>query len=208
VADGNYSITPSYTGYTFDPPLSSFTMAGADKNNIDFTGTGTGGGGHSVSGTITDGAGDPVSGLNLLLPPSSNAAMSDGVGHYQFNGVVDGSYTITPEAIGGRSYKPSTIPVTVAGANVTGKDFLRVPHYETADGEILAFVNSHCSPCHTTQNPPSGNIHMTPYASASSNAFSANIAIQAGSMPQAPQPPLTAKQKAMFKAWVDNGKLQ
>ena len=39
VADGNYTVTPSLTGYTFTPTSRNVTVSGADVTGIGFRGS-------------------------------------------------------------------------------------------------------------------------------------------------------------------------
>jgi hypothetical protein len=203
VVDGdNYTLTPTLTGYTFTPPSRSFQMH-SNRSGVDFTGSNGSGSGVQVWGLVLNGAGDPVQDVSVNLSGVGDAT-TDVTGKYVFNNVSNGGYTVTPSTASGRSFKPVSQTATVSGSDVHVPDFLSIPHYDNGDHEIRDFVYAHCSTCHTTDNPPSGNVYMTPYNKAKNNANSAELAIQLNIMPQSPQPPLSDAQKALFKAWVDN----
>ena len=75
-----------------------------------------------ISGTVTPSGG--AEGTEVFLSGTLSAyTYTDAKGFYQFR-VVNGSYTLTPVAVG-HTYTPATRAVTVAGKNVTGLDFAR-----------------------------------------------------------------------------------
>ena len=47
---------------------------------------------------------------------------TDSSGNYTFNGLINGSYTVTP-SLTGHTFTPASISVTISGANQTGKNF-------------------------------------------------------------------------------------
>ena len=87
-----------------------------------------GGGSYSISGTLTGGA---TAGVRLTITgPSSAVVTSDGAGQYLITGLVNGTYTITPSAVG-YTFSPASRVIVVAGANVTSVNFssLVIPTY-------------------------------------------------------------------------------
>lgn len=59
-----------------------------------------------------------------------------------------------------------------------------------------------CTSCHGS----SGGVNLESYAAVAANlAGIERTVFQSGSMPKAPQPPLTAEQKALLRAWLDAG---
>ncbi|KAB0669055.1 DUF1566 domain-containing protein [Oryzomonas sagensis] len=77
---------------------------------------------YTVSGTISlNGTGLPNV-IVALTGAATGAATTDASGNYSFAGLQNGSYTVTPLR-SGYSFKPSSLAVTVSGANVTGQNF-------------------------------------------------------------------------------------
>ena len=76
---------------------------------------------YSISGTISPAAGG--SGATLTLSGTSSAtATANSSGAYNFTGLANGTYTITPSH-SGYTYSPVSQNATVNGANVSGMNF-------------------------------------------------------------------------------------
>jgi len=77
---------------------------------------------YSISGRVTlNGAG--LSGVTMTLSgAASGSAATDASGNYAFTGLANGTYTVTPSKTG-YTFTPSSLSVTLSGANQTGKDF-------------------------------------------------------------------------------------
>ena len=77
---------------------------------------------YSISGTISPVAGG--SGATVTLSGAASAATTaNGSGNYTFGGLANGTYTVTPSHAG-YTFSPSSLNVTVSGANVnTGLNF-------------------------------------------------------------------------------------
>jgi hypothetical protein len=77
---------------------------------------------YSISGTVTF-SGNPLAGATISLTGTrSGSTTTDSSGNYSFTGLSNGSYTVTPSGFG-YTYAPTSIAVTMNGANVTGKNF-------------------------------------------------------------------------------------
>lgn len=113
--NGSYTVTPSFSGYTFSPASRLITVSGANLTGQDFTAAPAT---YSISGKITlSGAG--ILGVTVSLTgASTTSATTDANGNYAFAGVVNGSYTITPSKAG-YTFTPSTSSITVNNAAVT-----------------------------------------------------------------------------------------
>jgi protocatechuate 3,4-dioxygenase beta subunit len=114
---GNYTVAPSKTGFTFAPVSRSVNVAGANVAGQDFTASAvvhT----YAISGTVTGGS----SVLVTLSGASAGTTTTDSSGKYNFSGLVNGSYTVTPSKEG-YSFLPTNRLVTVGGADATEKDF-------------------------------------------------------------------------------------
>jgi hypothetical protein len=119
IANGSYSVTPSLAGFTFSPPMIGVTVSGADITGQDFIAA-------AIPPTFTVGGkvgGDVASGVTVYMGGAGSAAtITDGTGAYRFTGIANGSYTVTPSLLG-YTFSPANLPVTVSGADVTGRDF-------------------------------------------------------------------------------------
>ena len=58
----------------------------------------------------------------MTISPCGGTVLTDATGSFTFASVADGSYTVTP-ALSGYNYSPTSAPVTVSGADVTGLSF-------------------------------------------------------------------------------------
>ena len=113
LANGTYTITPSKTGGVFSPSSQTVTINGANMPGIDF-GVAT----HSISGKIDGGGGSTVT----LSGAAAATQVADASGHFNFTGLLDGSYTVTPSQTG-LTYSPGSQGVVMAGADITNVAF-------------------------------------------------------------------------------------
>jgi hypothetical protein len=119
--DGTYNILPSKTGYTFLPPLLTVTVNGANLTGQDIIASASAVVTYGISGAITaNGIG--LSDVTVILSGSGFANTTSNNGFYNFSGLPNGIYTITPSKPG-YTFFPSTLSVIINGANVTGKNF-------------------------------------------------------------------------------------
>jgi hypothetical protein len=110
LANGTYVVTPSQSGYTFNPASQTVTISGAHNLSINFTSAQPS---YSLSGTVT---GAP--GISVALSGTATAsATTDASGNYSFPALVNGSYTVTPNGAG-YAISPASQSVTISGANV------------------------------------------------------------------------------------------
>ncbi len=116
LANGTYTITPSKSGYTFNPPSRGVTISGSDKTAETIIATTTGFG-YTVTGIIREG-GSGLSGVSIRITGNSvdQTTITDSNGAYAFSGLANGTYTITPSK-SGYSFTPSSVQVTVNGAD-------------------------------------------------------------------------------------------
>jgi len=75
---------------------------------------------YSVSGTITNGSGVGINGVNVSNGSVSTTTNSSGT--YTLTNLANGTYTITP-SLSGYTFSPVNRSVTISGANVTGQNF-------------------------------------------------------------------------------------
>ena len=120
LANGTYAVTPSHTGYTFNPTSQTATINGADVTAINFAAIAQANT-FSISGTITPTAGGSGATVTLTGPaPAVTTASSSG--NYTFAGLANGTYTVTPSNIG-YTFSPVSQSVTVNGADKTAVNF-------------------------------------------------------------------------------------
>lgn len=118
--NGTYAVTPSHTGYTFNPTSQSAAVNGANVAGINFTDTAQAST-YSISGTLSPAAGG--SGATVALGGAVGATtVANSAGNYTFTGLANGNYTATPSN-GGYSFTPVSQNLTINGANVSGVNF-------------------------------------------------------------------------------------
>ena len=119
LANGSYTVTPGKSGYTFSPTSLAVTLNGANATGINFTATLM----PPPTWSISGGLGASGSGATVTLTGASTAATTaDGSGNYTFTSLANGAYTVTP-AKSGYTFSPTSLAVTLNGANVTGINF-------------------------------------------------------------------------------------
>jgi Proprotein convertase P-domain/Bacterial pre-peptidase C-terminal domain/Carboxypeptidase regulatory-like domain len=75
---------------------------------------------YSVSGTIATSGGAGISGVSVSN--GSTSVTTNASGQYTFANLSNGSYTLTP-SLSGYTFSPTSLAVTVSGANVSGQNF-------------------------------------------------------------------------------------
>ncbi len=91
-AGGNYTVTPSKTGYDFSPASRTFNDLGADQS-APFVVTPSS---YTVSGRVTSGTAG-LSGVTVALSGARTAtATTDSNGNYSLTVTSEGVYTVTP----------------------------------------------------------------------------------------------------------------
>jgi hypothetical protein len=116
LADGSYTVTPSLTGYTFNPASTSITVSGADViTGAGFAATANSSALATVSGTIT---GPWVQSVKITMSGgASGTTTTDSSGNYSFANVASGaSYTFTP-SLSGYTYANASETVAIPGGN-------------------------------------------------------------------------------------------
>lgn len=117
LANGNYSVTPSLTGYTFSPTSQTVAINSASVTDIRFTATAqpqT----YIISGTVVGSGSTTV----VLSGASSATTITDSSGAFTFSGLADGNYSLTP-AKTNYVFTPTSLTISINGANVTGVNF-------------------------------------------------------------------------------------
>jgi LmbE family N-acetylglucosaminyl deacetylase len=138
VPNGSYTVTPNLTGYTFSPTSASVTVNGANATASAFNATASPTT-YTISGTITG-----VAGVTLKLSSGGSTVATITSGSpgatYTFTNVPNGSYIVTP-SLAGHTFAPTSAPVTVGGANVTGVNFSDPESLFTTQAPALTGMN-------------------------------------------------------------------
>ena len=118
LTNGNYTVTPGKAGCSFTPANNSLNLSGGNVTSINFTGVMR----YSISGTTTSAQG-PMSGVTMTLAGAASATTATDVsGNYTFNGLINGSYTVTPVKAG-YTFTPASSSVSINGANIAAGNF-------------------------------------------------------------------------------------
>ncbi len=122
--DGYYILSASRPGYQFsyNDGLATFEVAGGDVEK-DFTGSQSTTAGYVVSGSVVDGSGQPMAGVQVTVTDtSSSSVLTNAAGYYSVGGLQDGQYYCVQPALDGYAFTTSdTIShctVQVNGANL------------------------------------------------------------------------------------------
>jgi inhibitor of cysteine peptidase len=125
-AKGSYTITPSMTGYAFNPTSINATVNNADLAEQNFTSTSTAIPTYTIAGQVN---GAVASGVTITLTGTgSSSTTTDSSGNYSFDNAANGSYAITA-SLSGYAFNPGSISITVSNANVTGQNFTSTIDY-------------------------------------------------------------------------------
>ena len=118
LANGVYTVTPSKVGYTFSPASQAATVNGANLLGITFTSSAIPT--YSISGTVS---GAVASAVTVSLTGAATASTtSDASGNYNFTGLSNGTYTVTPSK-SGYTFTPASFVATISNANVGAVNF-------------------------------------------------------------------------------------
>ncbi|HNX50200.1 MAG TPA: hypothetical protein PKL08_08555 [Thermoanaerobaculaceae bacterium] len=132
----NGSTTNESLAYT-TPTVATWSIGayGYAAGNFTVTATvTTGTPTYSISGTVS---GAVASGVTMTLSGAgTGTTTTDATGSYTFSGRANGSYTVTP-SLAGYTFSPTSIAVTISGANQTGKNFTST----STGGQVTLFTN-------------------------------------------------------------------
>jgi len=138
LGNGHYTVTPSLAGgYVFAPVSKPVDVNGADATGQDFIETGAWIIAGAVSGPVLEGVTMTLSG------DFSGTTTTDASGAYEFLGMPDGHYTVTPSLDGGWAFTPDSLAVTVSGADEPGQDFVEAGAFAISGhvtGDVAAGV--------------------------------------------------------------------
>jgi hypothetical protein len=133
LAPGNYTISPSKTGYVLSPVSLAETITSASLTDANFAATASTAATYTISGTVN---GSVAAGVIVTLNGTNvGSAITDLSGNYTFAGLVSGTYTVSA-SLDGYSF---TSPLIVSLDNVdsVSNNFTSAA---TAAGGSLAFI--------------------------------------------------------------------
>jgi hypothetical protein len=118
LAPGSYTVTPSKTGFTFNPASQAATISsGSATANFSATSQQT----YTISGTISPANAGNGTLVRLGTSPSRTTTANNS-GNYSFAGLASGTYPVTPTK-SGYMFTPASRSVTVNGADALGVNF-------------------------------------------------------------------------------------
>jgi len=119
---GAYTFVPQPTnGFSFTPVNISLTVP-PSTNNENFVAQGTAT--FSIGGQITNY--HAVVPISAVFGSTNSTINTDANGKFTFSGLTGGNYTVTPAAVSGLTFRPSSLLVPV-GPSATGEFFAAVP---------------------------------------------------------------------------------
>lgn len=120
LAKGTYTITPSHTGFTFNPGAQNTTITAANVTGVNFASTAVSSQTFSISGTISGAGG--VGATVSLTGTSVATTTANASGGYTFTGLAKGNYTLTPSHTG-FTFSPGSLAESISTTNITNANF-------------------------------------------------------------------------------------
>jgi len=162
VPPGSYSLTPSKSGYTFNPEILPVTVTNVDISGQNFDATLIT---YNVFGQVTYNG----SGLAGVIVSdgtrASSATSSDG--YFTLSNVPPGSYTLTPSKRG-YTFNPTILTVTVIKADISGQNFIALTNCwsvnivgNPAEGGSPSVINTSAK-CSGGKFAPGDIVQITP----------------------------------------------
>ncbi len=118
VAAGDYTVTPYCPGYLFEPSIADITVV-QDDVTANFVSTMAP---RTVSGSVVDESGQPVSGAIVELSGPESKITTTGNGQFRFTDVRQGQYSVSV-TLAGYTVTPQTQTITVGMQDVSGVQF-------------------------------------------------------------------------------------
>jgi hypothetical protein len=140
LAAGTYAVTPSKTGFGFNPTTQAAVITTADITGLNFAASSQSGPTFTISGTVTPKA-SGVGVAMILTGPTGATATTDASGNYSFPSVPNGTYTVTPNK-SGLTFTPASLSETVNGANKAGVNFVAAAGSSQAGSVALSWTAS------------------------------------------------------------------
>jgi hypothetical protein len=224
IAVGNYTITPSLTGFTFEPTNRQVSVEdGVELTGQDFDGTAVTGG-PSISGVILNGL-NPLANVKVVLIEYTGvnsiqgdvSTFTDELGAYSFADLDEGTYRVVP-LLSGFAFTPNRVAVTVDGEEL--QDFaaqaVSIPATVNYTSHMRPWLfEPICMNCHSSEfgpgerNSAPSNVNWDTYGGTTQlQKTSGNGRVQADTMPPSfllSELRTTTFQRELFQAWLDDG---
>ena len=134
LVNGDYTVTPSRTGYIFTPANRIVSVSGSNSTGNNFSSALAPEPTYKISGNVS---GAIKEGVAIQLTGAATASTTtDADGNYSFS-MHNGIYTVTPFKAG-YTFNPTSTAVTINGADQAGKNFVatKVPEMFTISGTV------------------------------------------------------------------------
>jgi hypothetical protein len=93
LANGSYTVTPTKTGFAFNPTSTAVSVSGANVTGKNFVATASAATTYCLSGTVS---GAVMQNVTIFLNgANTGSTVTDANGNYTFCGLVSGNYTVT-----------------------------------------------------------------------------------------------------------------
>jgi len=119
--NGDYTVTPSLTGYSFNPASQVITVASGSVSAPQFTATAAATS-FTVSGNVSLGGSGLAGATVTIAGAGSGSTTTDAGGNYSFSGVHNGNCTVTA-ALAGYTFTPISQAITVVNGDVIVPQF-------------------------------------------------------------------------------------
>jgi hypothetical protein len=140
LAAGTYAVTPSASGFGFNPTTQAAVITSTDVTGLNFISAAQTNPTFTLSGTISPasaGSGAAV----VLTGPVGATTTANSSGNYSFPGLTNGTYSVTPTK-SGFNFTPATQTATINGANLTGVNFTGAQGSQQVHSVALAWSAS------------------------------------------------------------------
>jgi parallel beta-helix repeat protein len=174
LASGSYTVTPEKSNVQFTPSRQSATLSAQAVTGLNFKATTSNPQTFSVSGTISpaaSGAGTTV----RLSGPATATTVADSSGNFQFIGLTNGTYTLTPSSYN-LTFTPTVRTATVDASNVTRLNFTVTQNVTVSTSYSLSGTISPSGIGAGTTVTLSGAANATSVADSSGNFFFSGLA--------------------------------
>jgi len=135
LSNGDYTVTPDETGYVFSPASRSVKISNASSTGNNFTADSTNK--YSISGTVVGADNVTVT----LGGAAAQATTTNAEGHYAFNNLGNGSYTVTP-SVADHNFSPASKSITIQDASSTGNNFVASRHQTYSISGVIKGADS------------------------------------------------------------------
>ncbi|MCX7598961.1 MAG: carboxypeptidase regulatory-like domain-containing protein, partial [Armatimonadetes bacterium] len=126
---GDYTVTPTKSGWTFTPANRRYTGLAQDVDNADFVGSLPT---YALSGRVTLG-GAGLQGVTITVDGKTTVTGSDGT--WRIANLPAGAYTVVP-SLANYQFNPASRTATIVNADIAGLDFEALPSTFTISGTV------------------------------------------------------------------------